>query len=108
MLDRKRTLITQVVNKSKGRGLQCLLHLAPSSQGNQDRFKYLVLAPILSGESRCTGVTGYGGKARDVKYLNTVCSQHQKEDRGGWRRKHNGGREVTERGKDDRNKETDK
>jgi len=82
MPDRKRTLITQVVNKSKGRGLQCLLHLAPSSQGNQDRLKYLVLAPILSGESRCTGVTGYGGMTRDVKYLNTVCSQHQKGNGG--------------------------
>ena len=77
MPDRKRTLITQVVNKSKGRGLQCLLYLAPSSQGNQDRLKYLFLAPILSGESRCTGVTGYGGKAREVKYLNTVCPQQQ-------------------------------
>jgi hypothetical protein len=69
MSDRKRTLITQVVNKSKGRGLQCLLHLAPSSQGNQDRLKYLVLAPVLSAESRSTGVTGCGGKEREVKYI---------------------------------------
>jgi len=108
MPDRKRTLITQVVNKSKGRGLQCLLHLTPSNQGNQDRLKYLVLAPILSAESRCTGVTGYGGKARHVKYLNTVCSQHQKENGGGWRRKQGEGREVTGCGKNDRNKETEK
>ena len=71
-------------------------------------MKYLVLAPILSGESRCIGVTGYGGKARDVKYLNTVCSQHQKENRRGWKRKQDGGREVTECDKDDRNKETEK
>jgi len=34
MPDRKHTLITQVVNKSKGRGLQCLLYLAPNNQGN--------------------------------------------------------------------------
>jgi hypothetical protein len=71
-------------------------------------LKYLVLAPVLSGESRCTGVTGYGGKARDVKYLNTVFSMYQKENRGGWRREQDGGREVTECGKDDRNKETEK
>jgi len=82
--------------------------LLPASQGNQDRLKYLVLAPILSGESRCTGGTGYGRKTRDVKYLNTVCSQHEKENRGGWRRKQDGGREVTECCKDDRNKETEK
>jgi hypothetical protein len=71
-------------------------------------LKYLVLAPILPCESRYTGVTGYGGKARDMKYLNTVCSLHQKEKRGGWRREQYGGREVTECGKDDRNKETEK
>lgn len=27
---------------------------------------------MLSGESHCTGVTGYGGKAWEVKYLNNV------------------------------------
>jgi hypothetical protein len=43
-----------------------------------------------------------------VKYLNTVFSLHQKENRGGWRREQDGGREVTKCGKDDRNKETTK
>jgi hypothetical protein len=72
----KRRLITQAVNKSREGGLQCLSHLAPGSQGNQDLLKYLILAPLPSAESHVSGgsgvaavrVTGSGVKRRETQH----------------------------------------